>query len=200
MPYKPTSSKPTFKNPYIRTSLLSYPRNRGIFAAAVLGFVLIITLSIGINRALNPDHPLTFVSMNAGKLEQTLRTTKKLSSLVIVYDAACEPCKRQLKAIRPLYANVVSGELDLVLVSFDTTPDAAAELLKEYRLPLQVVPYYAAEQDREQIVQTLRAKGVISAKTPPYTSIFTNRGALVAEYPSLVSAQSIRSVFSIFTR
>ncbi|MBM3617743.1 MAG: redoxin domain-containing protein [Alphaproteobacteria bacterium] len=202
MPYRPTqqdgSGQKKPRNPYVRTSTLSSPRNKGLFATAVLGFVLLILLSTGIKRALFSDNPLAFVSATPKQIEDSLKYTNKLSSLVFIFDSKCLPCKRQLSSFESLYANVRSGELNMVLISFDESPDTAADFLRLHKLPAEIVPFYAEPENREPLKALLKSYGA-QMNGVPFIGLFNKQGALMDQYTPVVSAQQIRSVFSVLT-
>lgn len=199
MPYKTSTNGPVKKssqqrNPYKRT-FFSDHRRFGFIAIAVLTLVLLFIGGKAINRAFDKTPLFKFVAIDGYALEQGLRSTNKLSSLVILYDSNCEDCTRQIRYLEPLFSKANNGQINFILVAFNDNPNNAASYFKKFNFSQEVTPYYAGED----ILKAFDKLGIRQINSLPVTALFDNRGRLVMHYPSVVTAEDIQENLNILT-
>lgn len=163
------------------------------FLAAVLALVLgVLAVKSADRLGRKGEYPYTLVAMTATHLDMHLRDMRAKGAVVMLYDANCGDCGKQINSLLNLRALQGGGELDIIILSLDDAPETAMRYLDSINLPESMVTYYAGTTERAAIGRTLERIGSTRVTfSYPHTLLVGKGRKVITEYKGYIRSQEI---------
>lgn len=169
------------------------------FLAGLLVLILVTLLVKGVGKIGSNEYPYTIQSINSITLDQKLRDTRTIGSLVFLYDSKCTNCPKEMDSLLNLRSLEESGKLALHFISMDADPLDTMTFLEQRKVPESMITYYVPPEGRTAIAATLEDHGVVKVNFDfPHTMLFNNDGKLIVEYRGYVRSQEISRTLQLY--
>lgn len=169
------------------------------FLAAVLAGVLLLLAVKGAGKLGGDDgQPYTLVAMTGASLDMTLRDMETKNAVVMLYDANCRDCEKQISTLLNLRSLQESKELGIYIISLDDKPETTMQYLESIDLPESMVTYYGGGPGRADIGRTLERIGSSDVDFSYPHSLLIGKGRkFIIEYKGYVRSQEIQRTIKL---
>lgn len=162
------------------------------FLAGLLSVMLLVLAIKGAHKLSDDAPPYRLLAMSGATLDMTLRDMETAYAVVLLYDAACHDCEKQIDTLLNLRSLTQKKELGIYIISLDATPETAVEYLKAIGMPESMATYYAGEAARAELGKTLERIGSAHVDFQyPHTLLIGKGRKFIIEYKGYVRSQEI---------